>query len=61
LGDILNLGDTPRPLAGSILHLFFSNDYHTISRIMTPDEIIVEFAEIFLINSLCPPILGHLF
>ena len=24
LGDFLNLGDTPRPPAGSILHLFFS-------------------------------------
>ena len=24
LGDFLNLGDTPRPPAGSVLHLFFS-------------------------------------
>jgi hypothetical protein len=27
LGDFLKLGDTPRPPAGSILHLFFSGLY----------------------------------
>jgi hypothetical protein len=41
LGDFLRLGDTPRPPAGCILHLFFSG--------------LLENVDIVMINFLYPP------
>jgi hypothetical protein len=51
LGDFLELGDTPRPPAGSILHLFFGG-------LTIFSTIFGETAETVLINFLNAPILG---